>query len=255
MAIHMSPTRAFKFNKNPLRALEDYQGKIDWWEGDDTALLFGTIVHNLAEGREATDGFTDDEKDKMISTRGKTAGQLKATFKDAEIIGQKLHQYVSLIDHKNVQFEVAFEETDEVIINEQPFSFNLTGRADMVTTNSIYDFKTVGAIDFDGFLKYGSFRDGREFEYMMQVVLYAIIFKKDEAHILYIKKNKETPFIYDYKLSVADFAKATDDIDDLITEAVGIVAGVKPAKAINDGSKWAYEHFGGIINDNQTISI
>ncbi len=57
--IHMSPTRAFKFRQNPLRALPDYLGESDWYESDDpSALLYGTIVHNIAEDRDMLDGFT-----------------------------------------------------------------------------------------------------------------------------------------------------------------------------------------------------
>lgn len=256
MTIHMSPTRAFNFDKNPLRALEDYQGKTKWWEGDNTALLYGNIVHNLAEGRYPMQGFSKDEKKQLISSTGKTKGQVKANFKEAILVGERLRSYVVGISNGGqAKFEVSFKEPDEIRKSECSISYNLTGRADMVTNNAIYDFKTVGTTDFDGFLKYGSFRDHREKNYMMQVTLYQAMFDKEEAHILYIKKDKECPFIYDYKLSRADIAESLQGIDDLISEAVEIVAGKKPAKAVNDGSQWAYKHFGGVINDNQTITF
>lgn len=266
--IHMSPTRAFKFNKNPLRALQDYNGEIDWWEGDSTPLLFGNIVHNLAEGLDMLDGFAEDDKASIVSNRGKTKGDLKAAFADAVVIGGALRKYVEKIDPDNkAQFEVPIKEPDQVIYKADDTSeggsqgqdgkidYLLTGRADMVTKNAVYDFKTVAPMEFDGLLKFGSFRDNREEEYKMQVAMYCAVFDIPEAHILYIKKKADTPFIYDYMLTLDDLQKGLDQVSQFINKGVLTVAGIEKATAINDGSKWAYEHFGGVINDSQTIEI
>ncbi|MHA7612406.1 PD-(D/E)XK nuclease-like domain-containing protein [Weissella viridescens] len=267
--IHMSPTRAFKFHKNPLRALQDYNGVIKWWEGDNTPLLFGNIVHNLAEGRDMLDGFSEEERTSLISSRGKTKGDLKSAYADAVVIGDALRKYVEKIDPDNkARFEVPIEETDQVEYQTEDLSegvtqelekgavdYLLTGRADMVTENAVYDFKTVAPTDFNGFLKFGSFRDKREEEYKMQVAMYAAVFGIQEAHILYIKKNADTPFIYDYTLTLDDLHKGLEQVSQFINRGVLTVAGIEKATAINDGSKWAYEHFGGVINDSQTIEI
>lgn len=267
--IHMSPTRAFKFNKNPLRALQDYNGEIEWWEGDNTPLLFGNIVHNLAEGRDMLDGFAEDDKASIISTRGKTKGDLKAAFADAVVIGDALRKYVEKIDPDNkARFEVPIEEPDQVVYHTEEMSkgipqalddgkvdYLLTGRADMVTENAVYDFKTVAPMEFDGLLKFGSFRDNREEEYKMQVAMYCAVFDIPEAHIIYIKKKADTPFIYDYVLTLDDLHKGLEQVSQFINEGVLTVAGIKEATPINDGSKWAYKHFGGVINDSQTIEV
>lgn len=263
--IHMSPTRAFKFHKNPLRALQDYNGEIEWWEGDNTPLLFGNIVHNLAEGRDMLDGFTEDEKASIISTRGKTKGDLKASFADAVVIGDALRKYVETVDTDNkAQFEVPIEMDDQVdyavedmtnSLTSGTVDYLLTGRADMLTENAVYDFKTVAPMEFDGLLKYGSFRDSREEEYKMQVAFYCAVFDVTDAHILYIKKKADTPFIYDYKLTPDDLLKGLEQVNQLINNGVLTVAGIKEAVAVNDGSKWAYKQFGGVIDDSQTIEI
>lgn len=248
----MSPTRAFKFDKNPLRALEDYQGIHPWWEGKDDALLFGKIVHNLAEGREMLRDFTDEEKNKLLTKKG----TLYANYQDAELVGKALHDYVVKISGDETPlFETELRVPDSVVVADSSIDYDLTGRADMLTDKAVFDFKTVGANDFDGFLKYGSFRDGREEEYKMQVALYAAVFEKSEAHIIYIKKDRKTPFIYDYQLSEQDLYDATEKINELITKAVKIVAGYEEATAINDSSEWAFEKFGGVINDSQAITL
>lgn len=252
--IHMSPTRAFNFADNPLRALEDYLEETAWFEGDPSSMFYGTIVHNIAEGRDLLADFTDDEKQKVISSRGATQGQLKANFKEAGIVGDHLRKFVMAIaKDTDVTFETEIKEPNEVIVDGDPIPFNVTGRADMLTGNAVYDFKTVAPNDFQGFLEYGSFRDHREVNYLRQIAFYAHMFDKEEAHILYIQKQKDKPFIYDYQLTENDLYEGWQSIVELITKAVTVIAkGKEYAKAVNDGSIWAFKHFGGVItNDSQ----
>ncbi|MCJ2160602.1 hypothetical protein, partial [Leuconostoc mesenteroides] len=83
-----------------------------------------------------------------------------------------------------------------------------------------------------------------------QISYYASMFDKKEAHILYIKKDKNKPFIYDYQLSSVEINAYASEMIEEIEEAVKVVAGEVEAVAVNDGSQWAYKHFGGVINDN-----
>ena len=48
------------------------------------AYLFGNYVHSYFETREAHEAFLERNRDKIISQRGKTAGQVKAPFKQAD---------------------------------------------------------------------------------------------------------------------------------------------------------------------------
>ena len=247
MAIQMSPTRALKFSKNPLRALEDYQGVNKWWEGNSDSLHYGTIVHNLAEGRRMLKDFSDDDKKAIISSTGKTKGQLKSAFKDAVKVGDKLRNYVLSISNGGLaNFEISIDE----MVDLDGIQFNATGRADMLTKDAVYDFKTVSPQDFDGFIFYKSFRDGRQNDYLKQISYYAKMFDKKEAHILYIKKDKDKPFIYDYELSTLEINGYAHEMIDEIEQAVKMIDNSKDILAVNDGSQWAYKHFGGVINGN-----
>ena len=254
--IHMSPTRAFKFAQNPLRALEDYLGEIDWYESDDkTALFYGTIVHNIAEGRNMLDGLSEDEQGQLISTRGATKGHLKSGFVEAEIVGNHLRDYVKTLSDEP-RFEVSLKEPNDLEVDGETYEFNVTGRADMLTDDTVYDFKTVANNEFDGFLKFGSFRDNREQNYIKQVAFYAHMFGKKKAHILYIQKNSKTPFIYDYQLSEQDLYDGWQDIANEIETAVQVIAqGKDKAKAVNDGSQWAFKYFGGVIYGNYNDEV
>lgn len=256
--IHMSPTRAFKFAKNPLRALEDYTGESKWFEGDNTALLYGTIVHNLAEQADMLDGFTEDEKKVLLSSRGTSKGQLKAEFKEAEIVGNHLQDYVAKkwADNYKADFEVPLKEPNMFEIDGEDVEANITGRADMLTEYAVFDFKTVASNDFKGFLEYGSFRDNRQLQYMKQVAFYAHMFNKPLAHIIYIQKSKTTPFIYDYELTEKELYDGWNEVSQEIIDGIEvIVRGKKHAKAVNDGSIWAFKKFGGIIDGNQNDKI
>lgn len=248
----MSPTRAFNFADNPLRALEDYLDEKAWFEGDPSSMFYGTIVHNIAEGRDLLADFTYEEKQKVISSRGATQGQLKANFKEAGIVGDHLRKFVMAIaKDTDVNFEKELKEPNEIIVDDDPVEFDVTGRADMLTDSAVYDFKTVAANDFQGFLEYGSFRDHREVNYLRQVAFYAHMFEKSDAHLLYIQKSSTKPFIYDYQLTEQDLYEGWTSVVELITEAVTvIVRGKEHAQAINDGSIWAFKHYGGVINGN-----
>lgn len=240
--IHMSPTRAFHFTANPLRAYQDYIGEIEWWEGNKDALLFGTIVHNVAEGREPTQDMTDDEKDLLISKAGKTKGQLKKAYVGAEVIGEHVRDYIQQFGQ--AEYEVAFKEDSET---GQGVQFDATGRADMLTENAVFDFKTVAPNDFEWFKKNGTLREDRQEEYKKQIAWYALIFEKQEAHILFISKDAEKPWIYDYLMSSIEINMYAEKMADEIEQAVHYVDCPEGLPAVNDGSKWAYEHFGGVV--------
>lgn len=241
--IHMSPTRAFKFSKNPLRAYQDYIGKYPWWEGSKDALLFGTIVHNVAEGRDKTQDMSDEDKDLLISKAGKTKGQFKKAYTDAEVIGKRLHEYIT--QYRLPAFEVEINEQAET---GQGVKFTATGRADMLTDNAVMDFKTVAPKDFDGFVEYGSFRDQREEEYKKQIAYYAFMFDKQVARLIFIRKDADKPWIKELVLNHDDILRYANEMSDEIEQAVHYVDCPDDLPAINDGSQWAYEHFGGVIN-------
>lgn len=59
--------------------------KDDWQPSSDpTSLLVGNYVHSYFESEEAHQKFVDENKKEMISSRGKTKGQLKSDYKVAD---------------------------------------------------------------------------------------------------------------------------------------------------------------------------
>ncbi|WP_304134518.1 PD-(D/E)XK nuclease-like domain-containing protein [Limosilactobacillus coleohominis] len=59
--------------------------KNDWQPtSDPTSLLVGNYVHSYFESQEAHEQFIDENKKEMISSRGKTKGQLKSDYKVAD---------------------------------------------------------------------------------------------------------------------------------------------------------------------------
>lgn len=80
---YMSPTWFKKFVVCEAEALAELNG--DWKpQRDPTALLVGNYLHSYFESPASHKRFVEAHKDKMLSARGKTKGQLKAPYKVAE---------------------------------------------------------------------------------------------------------------------------------------------------------------------------
>ncbi|WP_324287553.1 PD-(D/E)XK nuclease-like domain-containing protein [Levilactobacillus brevis] len=81
----MSPTWFKKFVACEAEALAELRG--EWAPDEDkTALLVGNDLHSYFESSEAHERFLDANKEVMLSSRGKTKGQLKSEYKQADIM-------------------------------------------------------------------------------------------------------------------------------------------------------------------------
>ena len=80
---YMSTSRFKEYIKCPLRQQVVDLGFLP--EKTETeSLLVGNYVHSYFENKEAHEAFLEMNQDKIISQRGKTAGQVKAPFKQAD---------------------------------------------------------------------------------------------------------------------------------------------------------------------------
>nr|WP_258522742.1 PD-(D/E)XK nuclease-like domain-containing protein [Levilactobacillus brevis] len=81
----MSPTWFKKFVACEAEALAELRG--EWAPDEDkTALLVGNDLHSYFESSEAHERFLDANKEVMLSSRGKTKGQLKSEYKQTDIM-------------------------------------------------------------------------------------------------------------------------------------------------------------------------
>lgn len=81
----MSPTWFKKFVACEAEALAELRG--DWIpdpDEDKTNLLVGNYLHSYFESAKAHEEFISNHSKEMISTRGKTKGQLKSDYKVAD---------------------------------------------------------------------------------------------------------------------------------------------------------------------------
>lgn len=80
---YMSTSRFKEYIKCPLRQEVVDLGFLPE-KAETESLLVGNYVHSYFETREAHEAFLERNQDKIISQRGKTAGQVKAPFKQAD---------------------------------------------------------------------------------------------------------------------------------------------------------------------------
>lgn len=146
---YMSTSRFKEYISCPLK-----QSMIDinlWDKPEEKdALLVGNYTHSYFESPEAHNAFIELNKDKMISSRGKTAGQLKSEFKVADkmIATLEKESLFNLIYHGSDGDEVVKEQILTGTLGGIPFkckidSLNLSSNyfVDLKTMDTIYKEK------------------------------------------------------------------------------------------------------------------
>lgn len=168
--------------------------KDDWKpKSSPEALLMGNYVHSYFESQEAHAAFLKKEGKKLISTRGKSAGQLKAPYKLAD-------QMINVLEEDD-QFEFFYGPGDkEVIVTGELFGHPWKGKIDSLNLKDGFfcDLKTV-----DDFHKkhwdeetrsWVSFIEDRG--YFMQMAIYKELIKQTfgkECFPLMFAVSKQTP--------------------------------------------------------------
>lgn len=113
--------------------------KGDWEPASDPkALLIGNYVHSYFESPEAHQEFVEANKSEMLSSRGKTKGQLKSSYKVADDMIKALSE--------DDFFNYVYAPGDkEVIVTGELFGHQWKGKIDSLCLDRGYfcDLKTV----------------------------------------------------------------------------------------------------------------
>lgn len=165
------------------------------WEPErsQVPLLVGNYVHSYFESAESHEKFIEANKKEMISSRGKTKGQLKADFKVADAM-------INTLKDEPV-FKALYEPGQkEVIVTGEIFGYKWKGKIDSLNLENLYfcDLKTVDDIHKKHWLdkrgSYGNFIAVRG--YHMQMAVYTELIKQTfgiDCQPFIFAVSKQTP--------------------------------------------------------------
>ena len=150
--------------------------KDEWQpERSPVPLLVGNYVHSYFESEESHQKFVDANSKEMISSRGKTKGQLKADFKVADAM-------INALKDETV-FKALYEPGQkEVIVTGDIYGYKWKGKIDSLNLDQLYfcDLKTVDDIHkkhwSSTYNKYDNFIADRG--YYMQMAVYIELIKQ-----------------------------------------------------------------------------
>jgi len=149
----------------------------DEWQSERSPvpLLVGNYVHSYFESEESHQKFVDANSKEMISSRGKSKGQLKADFKVADAM-------IKALENEQV-FKALYEPGQkEVIVTGDIYGYKWKGKIDSLNLEQLYfcDLKTVDDIHkkhwSSTYNKYDNFIADRG--YYMQMAIYIELIKQ-----------------------------------------------------------------------------
>lgn len=168
--------------------------KDEWQpERSPVPLLVGNYVHSYFESEESHQKFVDANSKEMISSRGKSKGQLKADFKVADAM-------IKALENEQV-FKALYEPGQkEVIVTGDIYGYKWKGKIDSLNLEQLYfcDLKTVDDIHkkhwSSTYNKYDNFIADRG--YYMQMAIYIELIRQTfgvECQPFIFAVSKQTP--------------------------------------------------------------
>lgn len=157
------------------------------------ALLVGNYVHSYFESPKAHTAFINENKDELLSTRGKSKGQLKAPYKVAD-------EMIKVLEEDNFFKQVYEPGEKEVIVTGDINDIPWKGKIDSLVKNDNYfcDLKTVDDIhkrhwnEFDR--NWDNFIFDRQYE--MQMAIYEELIRQTfeiDCEPFIFAVSKQTP--------------------------------------------------------------
>lgn len=147
---YMSTSRFKEYIKCPLR---QQMVELGFWEGKSSseALLVGNYVHSYFESKDVHDAFVEENKDSIISKSGRTKGELKASFKQAD-------KMIACLEKEELFHRVYHGDGDECVEKERIVTGTLEGipfkcKIDSLNLSGGYfvDLKTMDSIQGEKF--------------------------------------------------------------------------------------------------------
>lgn len=233
------------FISNPARALADLNDEYPWFD-DDTALLVGNYLHSYFEGEEAHRKFIADNPS-MISSTGKTKGELKSDF----VIAKKMIERLLAEPQFVKQMDLAYRS--EQIISGEIEGVMWKGKIDRLDLDNgvFYDFKTVKTLVDDGAIWDNELRQRVPFiisrKYHLQMAIYAELlyqnFGMEFTPVIWAVSKEKEPLAKPYIITKNTLNEALNEVIALQDEVIKWRDGLEEAPLLNDGSLfYNYKH-------------
>lgn len=170
--------------------------KEDWQPvSSPVPLLVGNYTHSFFESAESHQKFIEENRSKMMSTRGKSKGKLKADFRVAD-------EMISALKSDHFFNEAYMPGDKEVIVTGKIDGYWWKGKIDSLVLDQGYfcDLKTVDDIHKPHWIKVGNSNLRTNFiearEYNMQMAVYRELIKQTfgvDCQPFIFAVSKQTP--------------------------------------------------------------
>jgi GTPase SAR1 family protein len=194
-------------------------------ERDETPLLVGNYIHSHFESEEAHAAFLTENGDKMIAKTGKTSGQLKANYKQADDMIARLERHEV--------FKELYQGEKEHIVEGILFDTHFKGKIDCLNVEQGYlaDIKTVAKLDKfwnNSEKKWENFIINRK--YHVQMAIYAALLerefgKKFKVYICAVTKDKQ-PKARVYEIPDEVLAQGYEFLEENLPDVEMMLAGL-----------------------------
>lgn len=239
---------------NPARAMADLRGEYPWFS-DNKALLIGQYLHSYFESKEAHEQFIEENKKELISSQGKTKGELKTDFKGAITMIERLEKEeafnMSLLDtEREFIVQGVLRSADE---NGEIRDIDWKGKLDAIDIDGgyFYDFKTVKTLVDNGATWDNELHAKVNFvisrKYDEQMAIYAELlrqmFGREFTPVIWAVSKESEPLVKPYLITKPTLDAALQRVIDNQITAVNYRDGIVEAPLYNDGSNfYNYKH-------------
>lgn len=244
---YLSATFTNVFIRNPREA---WDRLVNGWKPehqDDTPLLVGNYLHSYFESPEAHAKFIEEHPE-IISSTGKTKGQLKAPYKCAEDMIKAIER------QKNVMKIINAAQQHEVMVTGKINGVDYKGKVDGldVAHGMFIDYKTnidpykahwvkdeYGNIERSTFIK--------DFGYYRQMAIYRELLKqtygKEFFCFLIVVSKEKVPKVGLVSLPTLELEQGLHEAEEAAPHFRAVLNGEEFPEIKNDGGEYYWTHY------------